>query len=119
MRPLLLLAVLPLAGCADAIGPAVAVNAGSIMVIGRTIPDAAVTLVTGRDCSIVNLDRWEPYCLPAVEATPPPPLCTRSLGAVDCWEPAQTGPMPLRTIADAPPPRPAQSWVERFLGVGG
>jgi hypothetical protein len=118
MRRMLLLAALPLAGCADAIGPVAAVNAGSLMVIGRTVPDAMVTLATGRDCSIANLDRWEPYCRPAVEATAPPALCTRSLGDVDCWQPAQL-PVPLRTIADGPPPRPAQSWVERFLGSGG
>lgn len=119
MRRWLFLAALPLAGCADALGPAVAVNAGSLMVIGRTVPDAVVTLATGRDCSIANLDRWEPYCRPSVEATAPPALCTRSLGAVDCWEPAQLGPVPLRTIADGPPPRPAQSWVQRVFGAGG
>ena len=34
-----------------------AVNIGSVMVIGRTVPDAVVSAVSGRDCSAVRLDR--------------------------------------------------------------
>jgi hypothetical protein len=115
MRRLLPLLLLGLAGCADALGPAVAVNAASLTLIGRTVPDAAISLVSGRDCSIAHLDLWEPYCRPEIAATPPARLCTRSLGDVDCWQPAQL-PSPLRGIADGPPPRPAQSWVGRALG---
>ena len=59
-RPLILLALLLLPGCEAAL-PTIegmaAVNIGSVMVIGRTVPDAVVSAVTGRDCSAVRLDR--------------------------------------------------------------
>ncbi|HZF76743.1 MAG TPA: hypothetical protein VE033_13030 [Acetobacteraceae bacterium] len=88
--PLLpLLALLPatLAGCgAESVaGPVLAVGAASVAVAGKTPVDMAATWFTGRECSIVRLDRRESYCAPP---PPPPgavPFCTRSLGSVDCW----------------------------------
>src|SRR5919202_807417 len=86
-RPLLLLTLL-LTGCASAEPVSeilAAVNIGSVMVIGRTVPDAVVSAATGRDCSAVRLDRGQSYCRPEEPPPTPPPYCTRSLGAVDCW----------------------------------
>lgn len=60
-------------------------TAGSTAVIQRTPIDAAWSLATGRDCSVVRLDSGQTYCrLP--EAPPEAqPYCTRSLGVPDCW----------------------------------
>ena len=113
MRPsptFLFLLPLALAGCESALGPFAAVNVVSLTTIGRTLPDAVVSAVTGRDCSIVRLDRGETrYC----EPDPVPPAaagyCTRSLGSVDCWTTPPPGMPPPRQVADAPPlpPQPA------------
>src|SRR6187402_1898702 len=97
-RPLILLALLLLPGCEAAL-PTIegmaAVNIGSVMVIGRTVPDAVVSVVTGRDCSAVRLDRGLEYCRPEEAPPPPPTYCTRSLGSVDCWrQPPLALPLP-------------------------
>lgn len=60
-------------------------TAGSAAVIQRTPIDAAWSLATGRDCSVVRLDQGKSYCR---RPEPPPelqPYCTRSLGVADCW----------------------------------
>lgn len=88
LLPLLALLPATLAGCgAESVaGPVVAVGAASVAIAGKTPVDMAATWFTGRECSIVRLDRRESYCAPP--SGPPPgaqPFCTRSLGAVDCW----------------------------------
>lgn len=103
-RPLCLLLFLPfLAACDPAsLGATAAVGAGSVAVIGRTPVDAAVSLASGRDCSVVRLDRGLGYCRPVEPPPAPPPYCTRSLGRVDCWrEPPLAFPM-QRGVADGP-----------------
>ena len=109
MRPLAAALLLPLSllllpGCdpVTAVGVTSAVTVGSVAVIGRTPPDALVSLVTGRDCSVVRLDRGLSYC--ASQEPPPaaPPYCTRSIGKVDCWrQPPLAIPMP-QGLADGP-----------------
>ncbi len=105
-RPSILLALLLLTACEAAL-PAIegmaAVNIGSVMVIGRTVPDAVVSAVTGRDCSAVRLDRGLEYCRPEEAPPLPPTYCTRSLGSVDCWrQPPLALPLP-RGVADGRP----------------
>jgi hypothetical protein len=87
-RRSILLALLLLPGCEAAVpvtGGLAAANIGSVMVIGRTLPDAVVSAVAGRDCSAVRLDRGLEYCRPEEAPPPPVPYCTRSIGSVDCW----------------------------------
>jgi hypothetical protein len=103
--PALLLLVLPLGlgGCdPTAVGIAAAATAGSVAVIGRTPADALVSLVTGRDCSAVRVDRRQTYCAPEEAPPPPTPFCTRSLGAVDCWVQPPLADPPQRGVADGP-----------------
>ena len=105
---LMLLFLLP--GCEAAVpvtGGLAAANIGSVMVIGRTLPDVVVSLVSGRDCSAVRLDQGQGYCrLPEPPPTPPP-YCTRSIGRVDCWRapplalPLPTGVADGRTVLTA------------------
>ncbi len=66
-----LICALPLCGC--------------VPVFHRTLPDLVYSGITGRDCSMVRLDRNESYCRPVEPPVPPQPYCTRSLGTVDCW----------------------------------
>lgn len=101
--------VLPtLAGC-QAIGapgapllaiPA-AVEAVSLRALGRTTGDSIVSLVTGEDCSIARIGRGESYC-GRDDAPAPPPMCTRSLGAVDCWTVPPAAWPAYRGVANGP-----------------
>lgn len=100
MLPCLLLAL----GACDAtgLGLAGAVTVGSVATIGRTPVDAVVSVIAGRDCSAVRLDRGESYCRPAEPPPAPTPYCTRSRGSVDCWtSPPLALPYP-RGVADQP-----------------
>lgn len=102
--PLLLL----LAGC-QAVGapgaPLLAIPAAveglSLRAFGRTTGDALVSLVTGEDCSIARIGRGEAYC-GRDDPPAPPPVCTRSLGAVDCWTVPPAAWPPRRGVADGP-----------------
>jgi hypothetical protein len=107
MRHIMLLAACFLAGCADptpvaAIGLA---DGASVAVFGRSVLDIGVSAITGRDCSVVRLDKGQTYCAPT---DPPLPerFCTRTLAAVDCWTGAE---LPTRTgVGDTPAPNPSQ-----------
>lgn len=108
MRRILLPLMLLLAGCA-AVGapgapliaiPAV-VEAVSLRAFGRTTGDSIVSLVTGEDCSIARIGRGEAYCGQDPAPTPPP-MCTRSLGAVDCWTIPPVAYPPYRGVANGP-----------------
>lgn len=98
MRWMLPLFLILLAGC-EPLTVGAAVTAGSVVVIGRSPVDAVVSAATGRDCSVVRLDRGQDYCKPPEAPPAPPSYCTRSLGRVDCW----TAPLPgRRGVADGP-----------------
>ena len=105
---LLFVPVLPfmLAGCGPALPvatvAAVAVSGPSIPIFHRTPIDMIVSAITGRDCSVVNLDIGKQYCLPMEPLPEPPEFCTRSLGVPDCWENPAKLPDHPREIADGP-----------------
>lgn len=108
MRRALIPFVMLLAGCQAAGAPGApllaipaAVEGLSLRAFGRTTGDAIVSLVTGEDCSIARIGRGEAYC-GRDDAPAPPPLCTRSLGAVDCWTVAPAAWPPYRGVADGP-----------------
>ncbi len=99
----LLAAPLPLAGCDTAsLAIAGAASVASITLTGRGVPDILVSGLSGRDCSIVRLDRGLSYCAPVPPPPGPPPYCTPSLGRVDCWvTPPPSVPM-QRGVVDGP-----------------
>ncbi len=80
--------VATLAGCGPAVAPALGAYAGveiaSIAVFHRALGDIVVSAISGRDCSVVRLDRGLSYCVP-IEPPSPPAYCTRTLGRVECW----------------------------------
>jgi hypothetical protein len=117
MRPGLLLLILLLPGCEAVLGPAVAVNAVSLMVTGRAVPDLLISGITGRDCSIAHLDGGERYCRPGAgdAAAVAQPFCTRSLGGVDCWDGPVPGLPPPRPVGDAAPAPAPESWPARLF----
>ncbi len=106
-RPLLMVFML-LAGC-ESVGapgapllaiPAVAEGA-SLVLTQRGIGDNVVSLLTGQDCSYVRLAKGQTYCA----SDPPPPvqpMCTRSLGKVDCWTTPPVATPPYRDVRDGP-----------------
>jgi hypothetical protein len=113
MRILLLLLLLlgPLAGCAgwaEPTGALAGADMVSVMVFGHGFLDLGVSAVSGKDCSIVRLDRRQTYCAPAEGAEKPGPYCTRSLGTVDCWADPGLLPARQREVADGPGPTAEQ-----------
>jgi hypothetical protein len=103
-----------LAGC----GPeapliAGAVSGAAIPVFHRTPVDMAVSAATGRDCSVVNLDKGERYCHPKERSPAEPEFCTRSLGVADCWKDPSKVPNNPREIADGPRALTAEQEKER------
>ena len=110
-RAAALMACLSLGGCQSfyaATGAFAGVNVASVAVIGRSVPDAVVSLIRNRDCSIVRLEQGRSYCVPPDPPLPPAAFCTSTLGTVDCW--ARPDLLPLRptALADTPPPTPEQ-----------
>ena len=104
----LLMVFLLLAGC-ESIGAAgapllaipAAVEGVSLVTTQRGIGDNVVSLVTGQDCSYVRLAKGQTYCA----SDPPPPvqpMCTRSLGKVDCWTTPPVATPPYRDVRDGP-----------------
>ena len=104
MRALLLLPLLCACGLSPEQAATVGVGVGvdSIVVIQRTPLDAAVSVLSGRDCSIVHWDQGKSYCRPVEPPPEPPPYCTRSLGVSDCWRDPATIPNRPPEVADGP-----------------
>ena len=67
------------------VGALAVAEVASIVVLHRGILDTLISTFSGRDCSIVYLDRGQSYCRTPEPPPSPPPYCTRSLGVVDCW----------------------------------
>ena len=81
MRALLLM--LCLTACSGPAGVTtalVAAEAATVTVFGRGVADIGVSAITGRDCSIVRLDKGQTYCAPRYLGPDEPAFCTRSLG---------------------------------------
>jgi hypothetical protein len=124
MRRLLLPLLVLLPGCGAVGAPGAPVLAGVAVVegvalraFGRTTGDALVSLVTGEDCSIARIGRGEAYC--GQDGPPPPqPVCTRSLGAVDCWTVPPAAWPPHRGVADGPATLTAAQENDRIGWVG-
>ncbi len=104
VRPLF--ALLVLTGCGatpeQLLTGVVGGGIASIAIIHRSPFDAVYSLATGRNCSVVWLDRGETYCRPQEPAPETPRFCTKSLGAVDCWSEPSRLPALQHQVADGP-----------------
>ncbi len=97
----------PLGGCVAAAAVAGA-DAATVAVFGRDVVDIGVSAATGRDCSVVHLDRRQDYCAPREHVPLAEPFCTRTLADVQCWsDPESFGSLP-RQIVDTPSITPEQ-----------
>ena len=90
-----------LGGCAGLEAAAV-VEGASVAVFGRGVLDIGVSAISGRDCSIVRLDRRQPYCAPREQLAVAPPFCSRTLANVTCWEDPERFQTQPRQLADTP-----------------
>jgi len=102
----ILLLPLLLAGCGAAAAIDVPILAGvavgSVVIFHRTPVDMLVSVATGRDCSVVHLDKGDWYCRPRERPPERPEFCTRSLGTPDCWSNPENVRPRQREIADGP-----------------
>jgi hypothetical protein len=95
-------------------GAFLAASAAGLPVFGRSVPDMVYSGLTGRDCSVVRLEQGKSYCRPVDPPLQASPVCTRSLGSVECWANPDAFGMPLRGVADAPLPTAEQeAWRVR------
>ena len=111
--PLLAIA-LSLGGCQSfyaAAGTFTGVNVASLAILGRTLPDAVVSLIRDRDCSAVRLEQGQSYCVPPDAPPPPPEFCTHSLGTPDCW--ANPALLPGRPVALIDTPARTAAQIEQ------
>jgi len=117
MKELLLLSLLSLSGCGvaeDLVAAAgIVLSVGTVPVIQRSPWDATYSLSTGRDCSVVRLDEGKTYCRPVEPKPVPPPFCTHTLGAVNCWQDPGTMPGHPHGLADGPAKLTAEQEADR------
>lgn len=120
MKPASTLLALLLTGCGASpemwMPASAAVTIGSVAVLGRTPADAAISLLSGKDCSAVRLDQGKSYCRTPVPPPDDPPFCTRSLGVVDCWLDPSAVPGSPRGVADGPSGLTAAQEADRTKG---
>eukprot|EP01037_Dinobryon_pediforme_P016971 gene16971-17158_t len=76
--------------------------------LGRALPDVLYSGLTGKDCSVVRLDQGKSYCRPEDPPIEPAPICTRSLGTVDCWIDPDHLTSPAHPLADSQKPTAEQ-----------
>lgn len=115
MRAILLIMLLLSTACTplQGVGAFAGAEAASVVVFGRGVVDIGVSAVTGRDCSIVRLDRRQTYCAPKDPPFDLGPVCTRSLGVVDCWVDPDELPPLSHAVGDTPGPNAAQERYRR------
>lgn len=103
------LACTALLGCSSAapVAALAAAEGATVAVFGRGIVDVVVSAISGRDCSVVRLEQGKTYCDP-IDPPRTEPYCTRSLGAVDCWDLAVVPAIRRPEVGDTPLPNRAQ-----------
>jgi hypothetical protein len=101
-RMMALVLPLVLGGCLETAATVGAVSVAGVPLIGRTLPDAVISTVAGKDCSLVRLDAGKSYCAPEEKPPEQPIVCTRSLGVVDCWRNPKDLGAAYTEVADGP-----------------
>lgn len=103
-----LAAALLLGGCGwEPPGALLAADAASVVVFGRGLGDIGYSALSGRDCSVVRLERGQTYCVPKAGPVREA-FCTRTLATVDCWADPAIPAVARPNVADTPAPNVAQ-----------
>ena len=105
----MLLLIPLLGGCAVAAGAVAGADAGSVVVFGRDIVDLGVSAVSGKDCSIVRLDKGQNYCAPREHLPGEQRFCSNTLGTVMCWANPESFAVLPQELADTPALTPDQA----------
>lgn len=114
MRSMCLMLILVVSACSpEPWGVLAGVDVVSVAVLGRGVGDIGVSALSGRDCSVVRLERGQTYCAARDVAPVPGVFCTRSLGTVDCWDDPANLPGRYGGVGDAPAPTAAQERYRR------
>ncbi len=104
MRVLLLLLLAGLGGCGPGVVALTPVDVVTVPVLGRGVTDIANSAASGRDCSVVRLDAGQTYCASRSDLTRPQPICTRTIGVVNCWANPALVPQRQQDVEQTPPP---------------
>jgi len=72
-----------------------------LMMLAGCMPPVPDTTVIA-DCSVVRLDQGKSFCRSMEPPPEPPPFCTKSIGAIDCWRQPPLAVPPRRGVADGP-----------------
>ncbi|MCW5698702.1 MAG: hypothetical protein KIT00_02555 [Rhodospirillales bacterium] len=75
------LAIAVLSGCTEYF----AVEIASLAVTDKTLGDHVVSVVSGKDCSLVRSESGLSYCVEDEVKIAPAVHCYRTLGEVDCY----------------------------------
>ncbi len=100
LLPLALL--LGLSGCEQAAVAVGSLDVVGVTLMGRSAVDVGLSTVTGKDCSVVRLDKGQTYCAPREHLPGAPPFCTNTLGTVQCWANPEAFAVLPHQLADAP-----------------
>jgi hypothetical protein len=100
----LLIVLLSLPACESAAIAVAGADAASVTVLGRDMVDVGVSAVTGKDCSVVRLDKGQTYCAPREHLPGPPTFCSQTLGTVQCWANPEIFGNEPHELADTPSP---------------
>ncbi len=82
----ILACVAVLGGCAAAT-PFGAVEAVSVMASDKTLTDHAISVASGKDCSILRKEQGKTYCVEdQVNPVYPQNYCYKTIGKVTCYD---------------------------------
>lgn len=75
-----------LLGACEAMVPYAIIDGAMVVGTQKTMADHAISLASGKDCSLVRIDRGLTYCKEDEPAAPRPNLyCYRELAGVTCY----------------------------------
>ena len=64
-------------------------SAATVVTTDKTLPDHAISLFSGKDCSTIRSERGQTYCKEDEVHPEPTVHCYRTLGRIDCYRQAE------------------------------
>lgn len=81
---LIAFATVALAGCGN-LGPYAIADGATVVVTDKTMIDHAISVASGKDCSVVRVEQGLRYCKEDEVVPHPVVFCYRELGDVTCY----------------------------------